>query len=108
MIDPPTQPRVPTAPNRTLLLTGVLIAGLGAGLAAAFAFAKLKTTYSTAGRLEKASGMPVIGSIGEVVTAAQLAARRKRFTLFAGGVAALGVAYVGLIGVDFLQRGLGA
>lgn len=108
VIDPPTQPRAPTAPNRLLLLTGVLIAGIGAGVGAAFAFGKLKTTYTTASRLEKASGMPVIGSIGQVVTSAQLAARRKKLTLFAGGVAALGIAYVGLLGVEFLQRGLGA
>lgn len=108
VIDPPTQPRKPSAPNRTLLLTGVLIAGLAAGAAAAFVFARLKTTFTTASRLEKASGMPVIGSIGEVVTAAQLAVRRKRLTLFAGGVGALGIAWVALIGVDMLQRGLGA
>jgi polysaccharide chain length determinant protein (PEP-CTERM system associated) len=108
VVDPPTQPRAPTAPNRMLLLTGVLIAGLGAGVTAAFALAKLKTTYSTASRLEKSSGLPVIGSIGEVVTSAQIAMRRKKLTLFAGGVLALGVAYVGLVGVDFLQRGLGA
>jgi len=63
VIDPPTQPRAPTAPNRPMLLTGVLIAGLGAGLAAAFMLGKLQTTFSTANRLEKASGMPVIGSM---------------------------------------------
>jgi len=108
VVDPPTQPRAPTSPNRPLLLTGVLIAGLGAGLAAAFALGKLTTTFPTAAKLEKASGMPVIGSIGEVVTATQTAMRRKKLTLFAGGVAALGVAYVGLIGVEFLQRGMGA
>lgn len=108
VIDPPTQPRAPTAPNRTLLLTGVLIAGLGAGVAAAFALGKLTTTYSTASRLERASGMPVIGSIGEVVTAAQIAMRRKKLVLFAGGVAALGAAWVGLLGVEMIQRGMGA
>ncbi|MDF7776206.1 GNVR domain-containing protein, partial [Sphingomonas sp. AOB5] len=108
VIDPPTQPRTPTAPNRTLLLTGVLIAGLGAGVAAAFALGKLTTTYSTASRLERASGMPVIGSIGEVVTSAQTAMRRKKLLLFAGGVAALGAAWVGLLGVEMIQRGMGA
>lgn len=108
VIDPPTQPRSPTAPNRPLLLTAVLIAGLGAGLAAAFALGKLKTTFSTAAKLEKASGMPVIGSIGEVVTSAQIALRRKKLTLFAGGVGALGVAWLGLVGVEFIQRGMGA
>ncbi|AJP72382.1 XrtA system polysaccharide chain length determinant [Sphingomonas hengshuiensis] len=108
VIDPPTQPRTPTAPNRPLLLTGVLVAGLGAGVAAAFVLAQLRTTFSTASRLEKASGMPVIGSIGEVVTAAQTAMRRKMLTLFAGGVAALGLAWLGLVGVEFVQRGMGA
>jgi len=86
----------------------VLIAGLGAGVAAAFALGKLTTTFATAGKLEKASGMTVIGSIGEVVTQAQTAMRRKKLTLFAGGMAALVVAYVGLIGVEFVQRGMGA
>jgi hypothetical protein len=108
VVDPPTQPRAPTAPNRPLLLTGVLLAGLGMGAAAAFAFAKLKTTFSTASRLEKASGMPVIGSIGEVLTAGQIAMRRKKLTLFAGGTLALGAAWLGLLGVEMLQRGMGA
>jgi polysaccharide chain length determinant protein (PEP-CTERM system associated) len=108
VVDPPTQPRAPTSPNRPLLLTAVLVAGLGAGLALAFALGKLTTTFPTAAKLEKASGMPVIGSIGEVVTAAQTAMRRKKLTLFAGGLAALGCAYVGLIGVEFVQRGMGA
>lgn len=108
VVDPPTLPRAPTSPNRPLLLTGVLIAGLGAGVAFAFALGKLTATFPTAAKLEKASGMPVIGSIGEVVTAAQTAMRRKKLTLFAGGVAALVAAYVGLLGVEFLQRGMGA
>ncbi len=108
VVDPPTQPRAPTSPNRPLLLTGVLIAGLGAGVALAFALGKLTTTFPTAAKLERASGMPVIGSIGEVLTGAQIAMRRKKLTLFTGGLAALALAYVGLLGVEFLQRGLGA
>ncbi|UZK66490.1 XrtA system polysaccharide chain length determinant [Sphingomonas sp. M1-B02] len=108
IVDPPTLPNAPTAPNRPLLLTAVLILGLGAGAAAAFALDKLTATFSTASRLEKASGMPVIGSIGEVVSAAQAELRRKKLTLFAGGLAALAIAYVGLVSVEFIQRGMGA
>jgi polysaccharide chain length determinant protein (PEP-CTERM system associated) len=108
VIDPPTQPRTPSAPNRPLLLTAVLIAGLGGGIAAAFALAKLRTTFDTATRLEKASGMTVIGSIGEVLTAMQTAARQRQLRLFIGGAAALGIAYLGLVGVEFVQRGMGA
>lgn len=106
VIDPPTAPRTPTAPNRPLFLTAVLIAGLGAGVAVAFVLSRLRTTFSTARELEKSSGMPVIGSIGEVLTDAQRALRRRRLMLFAGGVGALGVAYIGLVGLEFVQRGL--
>jgi polysaccharide chain length determinant protein (PEP-CTERM system associated) len=108
VVDPPTQPRVPTAPNRPLLLTGVLIVGLGGGIAAAFALSKLNTSFATARALERASGMPVIGSIGEVVSATELAARRGRTRLFVGGMAALGCAYVAMLSLEFIQRGLSA
>lgn len=108
VIDPPTAPRVPTSPNRPLLLTGVLIAALGAGVAAAFAMGQLKTTFPTAARLEKATGMPVIGSIGEAVSATQIALRRKRLLYFGGGAGALGIAWVALLAVEMVQRGLAA
>lgn len=108
VIDPPTAPRSPTAPNRPLLLTGVLIVGLGAGLAVAFGLSQLAGTFPTTARLEKLSGMPVIGSIGEVVTGAQTALRRKRFQMFAAATAGLVVAWVALLGLEMLQRGMSA
>jgi uncharacterized protein involved in exopolysaccharide biosynthesis len=108
VIDPPTAPRAPVAPNRFLLLTGVLIAALAAGIGAAFLMGQLRATYPTKERLEKASGMPVIGSIGEVVTRAQSEDRAKKLKLFLGGTAALGIAYMLLLGVEVLQRGLAA
>jgi hypothetical protein len=86
----------------------VLIAGLGAGVAAAFGLDKLTTTFPTASRLEKASGMPVIGSISEVLSAAQVEMRRRKLRLFAGGFAGLVMAFVGLVGLEFVQRGMGA
>ena len=108
VIDPPTAPRVPAAPNRPMLLTGVLIAGLCVGVGVAFAMGQLRTTYPTAGRLERATGMTVIGSIGEAVTAAQIAMRRRKLIYFGGGAAGLVVAWVALIGVEMVQRGLAA
>lgn len=106
VIDPPTAPRTPTSPNRPLLLLGVLIVGLGAGVGVAFALSRLQTSFATSGRLEKASGMTVLGSIGEVVTAQVSAHRAKRLKLFAGGAGALGVAFLLLLGLEFAQRGL--
>lgn len=108
IIDPPTQPRAPASPNRPMLLTAVLVAGLGAGVAAAFLLSKLRTTFDTATRLEKASGMPVIGSIGEVITPVQRARRRHGLKRFLGGVAGLGVAYAAILLVVMLHHGAGA
>jgi polysaccharide chain length determinant protein (PEP-CTERM system associated) len=108
VIDPPSAPRVPSAPNRPMLLTGVLIAAIGGGIGAAFALGQLKTTFATAARLERATGMTVIGSIGEAVTQVQIAARRRNLMYFGGGAAALGAAYVALLGVEMVSRGLAA
>lgn len=108
VIDPPTQPRAPNSPNRPMLLTAVLVAGLGAGAAAAFLLAKLRTTFDTATRLEKASGMPVIGTIGEVITPVQAAQRRRQLRHFLGGVAGLGAAYAAILLVVMLHHGAGA
>ena len=82
--------------------------GLGGRVASAFALGKLGSGFSTAARLERASGLPVIGSIGEVLTETQLQLRRRRLKLFTGAAAALGVAFVALMGLEFLMRGLAA
>ena len=108
VIDPPTAPRAPVAPNRMLLLTGVLLAGIAGGVGAAFGLGQLRATFATGPRLEKATGMPVIGTIGEVVTRLQADQRAKRMKLFLGGGAALAAAYVLLLGVEVLQRGMAA
>ncbi|MFW2852082.1 XrtA system polysaccharide chain length determinant [Sphingomonas sp. TX0543] len=108
VIDPPTSPRTPTAPNRPLLLTGVLAAGLLGGLGAAFALGQVQATFPTGQRLEKASGMPVIGSIGEMVTRVQAEDRSRKLKWLAGGTAALLASYVILLGVEMLQRGMAA
>ena len=108
VIDPPTYPRAPTAPNRILLLTGVFLAGLGLGVGSAFALSKLRQTFTTAQSLQRTMGMPVIGSIGEVVTRAQAEVRANRLKLFLGGTAALAAAYGMVLGIELLQRGMAA
>jgi polysaccharide biosynthesis transport protein len=106
VIEPPSAPRIPIAPNRPLFLTLVLLVGLGIGAAAAFALGQLKSTYPTASRLERASGLPVIGSISEVITPAQKMVRQQKMKYFAGGAAGLGGVFILLLVVEFVQRGM--
>ncbi|MEQ8312073.1 MAG: chain-length determining protein [Sphingopyxis sp.] len=106
LLDPPSKPTSPAAPNRPLFLTLVLLAGLGGGVGAAFGLSQVRTSYATAARLERASGLPVIGSITEVVTAERQLDRRKKLVWLAGGGGALVGLYALLLVVEFIQRGM--
>jgi polysaccharide chain length determinant protein (PEP-CTERM system associated) len=106
VIDPPSAPRVPAAPNRPLLLVAVLIVGIGGGVGVAFAKGQLRTSYPTAGRLERATGLPVIGAITETLTAAQRELRARKMRLFAGASGALVGVCLLLVAVEFIQRGM--
>lgn len=106
VIDPPSSPRSPAAPNRPLLLAMVLFAGLGGGIGTAFAIGQLQTSYPTATKLEKASGLPVIGSVSQILTSAQRSIRKKKMRLFYGGTGALVGVFALLMVVEFIQRGM--
>lgn len=106
VINPPSLPTAPAAPNRPLLLLGVLVLGLGAGIGAAFAVAQLKGGFPDAARLERAIGIPVIGSISQTVSAAQVAVEKQRLKLFAGASGGLAALCLLLIVIEFVQRGL--
>jgi polysaccharide chain length determinant protein (PEP-CTERM system associated) len=106
VIEPPSAPRAPAAPNRPLLLSIVLLAGLIAGAGTSFAMSQIKTSYATAGRLERASGLPVIGTITEVISPVQRIVRKQKFKYFVGGSLALVGAWALLLTVEFVQRSL--
>jgi polysaccharide chain length determinant protein (PEP-CTERM system associated) len=106
VVDPPSMPRQPASPNRPLLLLGVLIAGLGAGVGAAFGFGKLRSTFATTAGLERAMALPVLGAISETMTDARRAVARKRMKLFMGASGALAGMFVLLLGIEFVQRGM--
>ena len=106
VVDPPTTPRVPAAPNRPLLLFGVLVVGVGAGCGAAFALGQIKGTFATASKLERTFGLPVIGTVSRTVTASVRALEMRRLKQFAAAAGGLGVLFGVLLGVEFVQRGL--
>ena len=62
VVDPPAIPIRPIAPNRLLLFTGVLAAGIGAGMLAAFALGRADRSFYTLHDL-RALGLPVLGGV---------------------------------------------
>jgi polysaccharide chain length determinant protein (PEP-CTERM system associated) len=106
VIDPPTTPRVPSAPNRPLLLLGVFIVAIGAGGAVAYGLSKINSSFATAGALERAMDLPVIGTISKTATDASRALARKRLRQFGMASGALAGLFVVLMAVEFIQRGM--
>ena len=108
VVKTPSLSNVPAAPNRPLLLALVLFAGLGAGVGTAFALGHLQTSYPTAAKLERASGLPVIGTISQMLTSAERAARKQKMKLFYGATSGLVGVFTLLLVAEFIQRGLTA
>jgi succinoglycan biosynthesis transport protein ExoP len=104
VIDPPSLPTIPISPKRPLLLTLILFFALGAGVGAAFVAGQLQATFPTQNKLAAATGLPVLGTIGEVWTPARRTRARQRLVWLIAGGGALAGAYAVLMLVEFWQR----
>ncbi len=105
LIDPPVVPQKPAAPNRPLLLIGVLIAGCAAGAGAAYAMGQLRSTYMTAQKLERSFDLPVIGAISLTISDTARALARRRLRQFAGASAGLVGVLVILLAIEMVSIG---
>lgn len=108
VVKEPSFSNVPAAPNRPLLLAAVLIAGIGVGIGAAFALGHLQTSFPTAAKLERASGLPVIGSISQMLTGEERIQRKQKMKYFYGASGGLVGVFALLLVAEFVQRGLTA
>jgi polysaccharide chain length determinant protein (PEP-CTERM system associated) len=106
IVDPPSTPRKPTAPNRPLLLLVVLLAGVGSGLGVAYAAGEMRSTFDTASRLENALGLPVLGAISQTLSDAAIDERSRKLKYFYAASVALGGLFALLVAVEFIQRGM--
>lgn len=105
VLDPPVLPRAPTAPNRPLLLLIVLAGGIVAGIGVAFAAGELQSSFSTTSKLERSTGLPVLGAISQTLTAEGAASKARRTRNFYAASAALGGVFALLLAMEFIQRG---
>jgi len=95
IIDPPEVPRLPVAPNRILLISGVLFAGFAAGLAVTILVGQLDRSFTTVDDL-RSLGLPVLGGIS-VLGMTPLRDRLLAVLRFGAAVAVLVFIYGGLL-----------
>jgi uncharacterized protein involved in exopolysaccharide biosynthesis len=97
IIDPPQVPLVPAQPNRPVLVSVVLLAGLAAGVAAPIFMRQFDRSFATIGQLRDL-GLPILGS----VTRISLGTARRRSTMQLAGVCAGAVMLIAVYGVLLL------
>jgi len=92
VIDPPRANPKPVAPNRLLLLAGVMAAALAVGVFTTFAASQLRPVFHDANDLRARVELPILGVVTRLVTDADRARQRVeliRFSAGAGGLLAM-------------------
>ena len=89
VVDPPRVPIEPSAPNRPLLMTGILIAGLLSGAGLALLLYLLSPTFDNPRSVMDVLGVPVLGAI-TMIHGLKLE-RKQRYALVAYGIAVIGL-----------------
>jgi polysaccharide chain length determinant protein (PEP-CTERM system associated) len=93
IVDPPQVPVVPAAPNRPLLVTYVLLLGIGAGSVAPLLVMQLDRSFATLGQLRNL-GIPILGSVSRL----SIGAAQRRAALQLIGVTASALVLVAVYG----------
>ena len=83
IVDPPQVPILPAAPNRPMLVSMVLLFGIGGGLAVPLALTQIDRSFATIGQLRNL-GLPILGSVSRL----SLGAARRRAVIQLAGVCA--------------------
>lgn len=95
VVDPPEIPRLPASPNRLLLVSAVLAAGLGVGLMVPILLGQLDRSFASIEDL-RSLGLPVLGGIS-ILGVAPFMHRLMVGLRFGAAVAVLVVVYGGLM-----------
>ncbi|MYN09193.1 XrtA system polysaccharide chain length determinant [Pseudoduganella aquatica] len=103
IIDPPTIPMRPVGPKRALLYSGVLVAALAAGAAAALMITQVRPTFLSPAELRMFTGMNVLGTVTMNWTPAQQIKRRRSLAGFGAALGCLLLSYSGVLTAALLQ-----
>lgn len=105
VIDPPFVPLKPSDPNKLVLHAGVLVAALGAGVAAALLLSLLRPLVADARVLAYSTGLPLLGTVTFAKNEEQRRSERWRLVGFAACSAVLFLVFGGVLLVpDALSR----
>ena len=97
IVDAPQVPLVPVAPNRPLLVTAVLVLGIGAGLAVHLLLMQFDRSFATLGQLRNL-GIPILGSVSRL----SIGAAQRRAAVQLIGVTASALVLVAVYGTLLL------
>lgn len=103
VIEPPRAPFKPSSPPRSLLILGVLVAGLGAGAGIALLLHQLKPVFTSARSLAEFTGHQVLGTVSMAWADQQNAQRVRSYWRYSAAVIALFV--VGAIVLQVSRAG---
>jgi polysaccharide chain length determinant protein (PEP-CTERM system associated) len=93
VIEPPTLPAKPSAPDRLLMNSIVLLASLAIGALFAVFLSQVRPTFSTLETLRQVTGVPVIGSISSAIVASLTPWYRRQGAMVGGALGLLLVVY---------------
>ena len=82
IIDPPTDPQMPTGPNRGLLYSLVLVVALASGIGVAFMMSQINPTFHSQSSLREATGRPILGTVAMMWTGPEIVKRRRKLFAF--------------------------
>lgn len=94
IIDPPVVPLEPSAPNRPLLLSLVLFAGVAGGLAFAVLWSQARPVFVHRNQLGSTLGVPVLGTVSLIRTPEKVRRLRLDNLAFSTGYGLLGALFV--------------
>lgn len=101
--DPPNLPLQPSSPNRILLFSGVLIVGIGFGIAVAFAIYLIRPAVMSLAQVREITGLPVLGTVTLRINPLQAKKNKQDILVFSSMLLGLFTVYASFILFAFLK-----